>query len=90
MAENPLRFPTVLFDWGDTVMYDDDPDSTVPMVEWTTIRAVEGIADVLADLHSSGRRIILATSASVSDEDQIHGALARAELEFILLPHLLF
>ncbi len=89
MAENPLRYPTVLFDWGDTVM-DDDPASTVPMVEWPTIKAVEGIADVLADLHSSGRRIILATSASISDESQIRGALARAELDSIFLPHLLF
>ena len=33
MADNPLRYPTVLFDWGDTVMR-DDPASTVPMVEW--------------------------------------------------------
>jgi putative hydrolase of the HAD superfamily len=81
MAENPLCYPIVLFDWGDTVMYDDDPASTVPMVEWKTVKAVEGIADVLADLHSSGQRIILATSASVSDEGQIRGALARAELD---------
>ncbi len=81
MAEKPLQYPTVLFDWGDTVMYDDDPDSTVPMVEWTEVRVVEGIADVLADLHSSGRRIILATSASISDEGQIRGALARAGLD---------
>lgn len=80
MAENLLSYPIVLFDWGDTVMY-DDPASTVPMMEWATIKAVEGIADVLADLHSSGRRIILATSASVSDQDQIRGALARAELD---------
>jgi FMN phosphatase YigB (HAD superfamily) len=80
MAENLIRYPIVLFDWGDTVMY-DDPASTVPMVEWTTLKAVEGIVDVLADLHSSGRRIILATSASVSDERQIRGALARVELD---------
>jgi FMN phosphatase YigB (HAD superfamily) len=81
MAEIPLRYPTVLFDWGDTIMYDDDPTSTVPMVEWATIRVVEGIADVLADLHTSGRRIILATSASISSEGQIRGALARAKLD---------
>ena len=80
MAENPLHYPTVLFDWGDTVMY-DDPASTVPMVEWTEVRVVEGIADVLTDLHASGRRIILATSASVSDEGQIRGALARVDLD---------
>lgn len=80
MTENPLRYPTVLFDWGDTIMR-DDPASNMPMVEWPTIQVIEGIADVLDDLHSSGRRIVLATSASISDEGQIRGALARAELD---------
>ena len=80
MVENILRYPTVLFDWGDTVMR-DDPASTVPMVEWQTVEVVAGIADVLAYLHSSGRRIILATSASISDENQIRGALKRAGLD---------
>ena len=80
MAEKPLHYPIALFDWGDTVMY-DDPASTVPMVEWTEVRVVEGIADVLTDLHASGRRIILATSASVSDEGQIRGALGRVDLD---------
>jgi len=80
MADNPLRYPTVLFDWGDTVMR-DDLSSTVPMVEWQTIEVVEGIADVLEYLRSSTRRIILATSASISDESQIRGALARGGLD---------
>ena len=80
MPKNLLRYPTVLFDWGDTVMY-DDPASIIPMVEWETIRVVPDIADVLAYLHSSGRRIILATSASISDESQIRGALARGGLD---------
>ena len=74
-------YPIILFDWGDTVMYDDGPDSTVPMVESAEVRAVEGIADVLADLHASGRKIILATGAMISDESQIRGALARVELD---------
>jgi putative hydrolase of the HAD superfamily len=80
MAKKTLRYPTVLFDWGDTVMR-DDPASTVPMVEWTTIEVIEGIAEVLAYLHSSGRRILLATSASVSTEMQIRAALARGRLD---------
>jgi putative hydrolase of the HAD superfamily len=80
MAENPLLYPTVLFDWGDTVMYDDSA-LTVPMVEWQAVHIVEGIVGVLDDLRSSGRRIILATGALISDEGQIHGALARAELD---------
>jgi len=74
------RYPTVLFDWGDTVMR-DDPASTVPMVEWETVQVVEGVADVLAYLHASGRRIVLATSASISNENQIRGALARGGVD---------
>ena len=80
MTDNLLRYPTVLFDWGDTVMR-DDPASTVPMVEWQTVEVIEGIADVLEYLHSSGRRIVLATSASISDETQIRGSLARGGLD---------
>lgn len=76
MAEKSLRYQTVLFDWGDTVMR-DDPANTTPMVEWETVEAVEGIADVLNYLYSSGRNIVLATSASISDEAQIRGALRR-------------
>lgn len=80
MAEKSLRYTTVLFDWGDTAMR-DDPASTVPMVEWDAVEVVEGISHVLAYLHSSGRRIVLATSAAISDEGQIRGALRRAGLD---------
>jgi putative hydrolase of the HAD superfamily len=80
MANKMLRYPTVLFDWGDTVMR-DYPEITIPMVEWETVEVIDGIADVLAYLHSSGRRIVLATSAAISDEDQIRGALARGGLD---------
>ena len=80
MAENQLRYPIVLFDWGDTIMR-DDPAIKTPMVEWQTIEVIEGISDVLADLHASGRRIVMATSASISDESQIRGALARCGLD---------
>jgi putative hydrolase of the HAD superfamily len=80
MPENPVRYPTILFDWGDTVMR-DHPEITIPMVEWETVEVIEGIADVLAYLHSSGRQILLATSAEISDEGQIRGALARGGLD---------
>ena len=79
MAEQP--YSTILFDWGDTVMYDDNPTSTVPMVEWPNVRVVEGIADLLADLHASGRRAVIATGAVISEENQIRGALARVGLD---------
>lgn len=78
MEQKP--YPIILFDWGDTVMY-DDPALTVPMSEWSTVRAVEGITDVLADLQASGRQTILATGAMISDEGQIRAALARAGLD---------
>ena len=80
MTKSPLRYPTILFDWGDTVMR-DDPSMTVPMVEWEKVEVIGGIADMLAYLHASGRQIILATSADVSDESQIRGALARGGLD---------
>jgi FMN phosphatase YigB (HAD superfamily) len=80
MSETQFRYPTVLFDWGDTVMY-DHPEIIIPMVEWETVEVVEGIADVLAYLHSRGRQIVLATSAAISDENQIRGALARGRLD---------
>ena len=79
MTEKTLLYPTVLFDWGDTVMR-DDPASFVPMVDWPSVEVIEGIAQVLVYLHASGRRIVLATSASISDEGQIRSALARAGL----------
>lgn len=80
MEEKRLRYPTVLFDWGDTVMR-DYPERTTPMVEWESVKVIEGIADVLAYLQTSGRRIVLATSAEISNESQIWGALARGGLD---------
>lgn len=73
-------YPTILFDWGDTVMY-DDPALTAPMSDWDSVRPVAGIAEVLTYLQASGRRIILATGAMVSDESQIYAALAKAGLD---------
>jgi FMN phosphatase YigB (HAD superfamily) len=75
-----LRYPTILFDWGDTVMR-DHPEITIPMVEWESVQVVEGIVEVLEYLRSSGRRIALATSAAISDERQIRGALSRGGLD---------
>ncbi len=75
-----LRYPIVLFDWGDTVMH-DDPGMSAPMVAWETVEAIDDVGDVLAYLHASGRRMVLATSANVSDESQIRGALARCSLD---------
>jgi putative hydrolase of the HAD superfamily len=75
-----ILYPTVLFDWGDTVMK-DDPASPIPMVERANVEAIPGIDFVLEYLHTSGRRVILATSADISDESQIRAALSRVSLE---------
>ena len=80
MADKTLRFPAVLVDWGDTVMR-DIPERITPMVEWEQVEVIDGIAEVLAYLQASGRQIVLATSASISDESQIRGALARGGLD---------
>ena len=80
MTANQPRYPTILFDWGDTAMR-DDPASTMPMIEWQTVAVIEGIAEVLEYLRSSSRRAVLATSAEISDESQIRGALARGGVD---------
>jgi FMN phosphatase YigB (HAD superfamily) len=80
MTANPLRYPIILFDWGDTVMR-DNPEKTAPMVEWDSVEVIDGITDVLAYLDSSGRQIALATSADISTESQIRAALARCGIE---------
>ena len=80
MTRKPIRYPVVLFDWGDTVMR-DYPEITIPMVEWEKVEVIDGIADVLTYLHASGRRIVLATSASISNEKEIWGALKRGGLD---------
>lgn len=59
----------------------DYPEITIPMVEWDEVEVIDGIADVLAYLHASGRRVILATSASISNEEEIWGALKRGGLD---------
>lgn len=59
----------------------DHPEITTPMVEWDTVEVIDGIAEALAFLHASGRRIVLATSAAISNEEQIRGALKRGGVD---------
>ncbi len=80
MTDSVLRYSTVMFDWGDTIMR-DHPEITTPMVEWETVEVIDGITEVLEYLHTSGRRIILATSAAISEEAQIWSALKRGGLD---------
>ena len=80
-----MKYPTILFDWGDTVMR-DYPEITIPMVEWERVEVIQGITEVLAYLRSTGRRMVLATSAAISDEGQIRGALRRGGLDIYFSP----
>ena len=59
----------------------DDPASTTSMLEWEVVQRVPGIEEVLALLRTNGKTIVLATSAAVSDEEQIRLALARVGLD---------
>lgn len=59
----------------------DDPASTTSMLEWKVVQRVPGIEAVLALLRTNGKTIVLATSAAVSDEEQIRLALARVRLD---------
>eukprot|EP00727_Mastigamoeba_balamuthi_P007597 m51a1_g3458 hypothetical protein (166) ;mRNA; r:690458-690955 len=75
-----MKYPTVLFDWGDTLML-DVPGKPGAMVDWDQVYAVEGAEDALKFLRSTGRRLYIATGAAVSDAKQIVGALARVGLD---------
>lgn len=74
------HFKTVLFDWGDTLMR-DDPDQNTPMVTWPHVEAVPGSGALLEYLHSAGFQLVLATSASISNETEIRAALGRVGLD---------
>jgi putative hydrolase of the HAD superfamily len=68
-----------MFDWGDTVMK-DLPDRTTPMYQWPKVEIVEGAEEVLRRLHPEAT-IILATSATLSDEADIRRALHRVNID---------
>ena len=74
-----MRYPFVIFDWGNTIM-NDDPVLQTPMAEWRVVEAVEGAEEVLRAL-SADRILVLATGALQSSEFDIHQALKRVELD---------
>jgi FMN phosphatase YigB (HAD superfamily) len=74
-----LRYPFIIFDWGDTIMK-DCPDLKAPMYRWPRVEAVEGAEEVLRALYPT-RTISLATGSAYSDEDEIRWALARVNLD---------
>ena len=74
-----MRYPFILFDWGDTIMH-DDPVLQTPMAEWRVVEAVDGAEEVLRTL-SADRILVLATGALQSSEFDIHQALKRVGLD---------
>ncbi len=68
-----------LFDWGDTLMQ-DDPNQSLPMVEWEHVTVVDGALALLKKL-SKTSRVMLATGAAASNETQIAAALKRVGLD---------
>ena len=74
-----MRYPFVIFDWGDTIMK-DDPVLQTPMAEWRVVEAVDGAEEVLRTL-SADRILVIATGAAQSSEFDIHQALQRVGLD---------
>jgi len=74
-----MNYTYVLFDWGNTVMR-DNPLLTTPMYLWPEIRIVDGIRDCLQVI-SKKSKIILATSAQISNEAEIKLALHRVGID---------
>ncbi len=73
-----IRFCSVMFDWGDTLMVDNIAmDGS--MAYWPRVDAVDGAVETLRRL-KPGRRLVLATGAQVSTEPEIRVALARVGL----------
>jgi putative hydrolase of the HAD superfamily len=79
-SSNPR--PTILFDWGDTLMR-VDPRCTGPMVAWPEVIAVPHSAEALSLLRPRWG-IALATSADESTEAEIRAALARVGLDTLI------
>jgi FMN phosphatase YigB (HAD superfamily) len=73
----PVRW--VLFDWGDTLMWELGGPADRPMALWPEVRAVDGAADVVAGL-AARYRVGVASNAAVSDRAMIERALARVSL----------
>ncbi len=76
---NPASsLPTLVFDWGDTLMV-NDPRYDGPMVGWPEVFAVDGAVKALTEL-SRSYRLVVATNAQASNSRQIRAALGRVGL----------
>ena len=80
----PVAAPidTVFLDWGDTLMV-DDASQTGPMATWENVAAVKGAREALARLRPH-YRLIVATDADASREQDVRAALYRVGLDGLI------
>ncbi len=69
----------VFLDWGDTLM-EDDRRQTGPMAAWPKVTEVEGAQETLRRLRRD-YRLIVATNADASREQDVRAALSRVGLD---------
>ncbi len=74
-----MNYEYVMFDWGNTVMK-DNPMLTTPMYQWPVVEIVDGIKAALEEITKKSK-IILATSAQISKENEIRLALHRVGID---------
>ena len=77
----PVAAPidTVFLDWGDTLMV-DDASQAGPMATWENVAAVEGAREALTRLQPH-YRLLVATNADASREQDVRAALYRVGLD---------
>jgi HAD superfamily hydrolase (TIGR01662 family) len=73
---------TVFLDWGGTLMADDGSHDG-PMASWASVSAVEGARDALTRLRPQ-YRLLVATNADDSGEQDVRAALFRAGLDRLI------
>ncbi len=74
-----MNYKYVMFDWGNTLMR-DDPLLNTPMYQWPKVEIIGGVKDVLPEIAKKSK-IILATSAQISNENEIKLALHRVGID---------
>jgi len=77
----PVAAPidTVFLDWGDTLMV-DDASQAGPMATWESVAAIEGAREALTRLRPH-YRLLVATNADASREQDVRAALYRVGLD---------
>ncbi len=73
----------LLLDWGDTLMK-VFPESQGPMKDWRRLEVFPSAIRWLGELKKQGWKIILATNATDSDDEDIRSALHRVGLGWVI------